>query len=87
MTLTFSHLKIRLRINQSPHHPLCFAIVMLPTFLLGHKRIYFIQTYQYLSAWSKHLLGSPSYGCSVNPHFRLPLLLERSDIELLCALS
>ena len=86
-TLTFSHLEICLKSNQSPHHPFCFAIIMLPTFLLGHKRIYSRQTYQYLSAWSKHLLGSLWYRFSVNPHFHLPLLLERSDTELLCALS
>ena len=85
--LTFFHLEIRLRINQSPHNPFYFAIIMLPTFLLGHKRIYSRQTYQYLLAWSKHLLGSPWYGFCVNPHFRLPLLLEQSDTELLCALS
>ena len=85
--LSFSHLKIRLRTNQSPHHPFCFVTIMLPTFLLGYKSIYFRKIYQYLSTWSKHLLGSHSYGFSVNPHFRLPLLLERSDTELLCALS
>ena len=52
------------------------VIFMLLKFLLCHKRICTIYTYQYWLVWSKHLLGFSLCEPSENPHFHLPPLRE-----------
>lgn len=59
-----------------------FDIVIFFTSLLGHKRICSMQTYLHWLARSKHLLSSPWYWFSTDPHFCLPLLLRRSGMNL-----
>jgi hypothetical protein len=53
------------------------VIFMLLTFLLGHKRICTICTFQCWLVWSKHLLGFSSCESSENPHFYLPHFVNK----------